>query len=137
MQVEIVTPQGEKFSGEAASIRASTVAGEVGILPGHRDMMTALGTGPCAVLSSTNSDPTVFLLDEGYLQVSQQGAQVIIVTELAETPADIDVDAARKALDAGRKALDESKEAVGSEAWKVKRHVVALAEARLAVAGAS
>ncbi|MCO4761416.1 MAG: ATP synthase F1 subunit epsilon [Myxococcales bacterium] len=137
MQVEIVTPAGEKYSGEAVAIRAATASGEVGILPGHRDMMTALGTGGCHVQTEAHGEPTTFLVDQGYLQVSQRGAKVIIVTERAQTPDEIDVEAARADLAAAKGELDGSKEAVGSEAWKVKRHAVALAEARLSVAGAS
>lgn len=135
MQVQIVTPLGEKFSGAASSIKAVTVAGEVGVLPGHRDMLTALGTGACVVSDSEGGEPKVLLLDEGYLQVSERGERVIIVTELAEFPSEIDKGAAETALGEAKKALDGSKEAVGSEAWKLLRHDVALAEARLSVAG--
>lgn len=134
MQVEIVTPMGEKYSGEAVAIVAETVAGEVGILPGHRDMLTALGSGACSVLTETHGVPTIFLVDEGYLQVSQRGAKVIIATECAQTPDEIDTDAAAQELEAAKQALVQSKDAVGSAAWNVKRHAVALAEARLSVA---
>jgi len=135
MQVEIVTPMGEKYSGDAVAIRAATVAGEVGILPGHRDMLTALGVGPCLVQTEANGEPVTFLLDEGYLQVSQRGAKVIIVTERAEAPTEIDVEGARSDLVAAKSALEASKDAVGTAAWKVTRHKVALAEARLSVSG--
>ena len=137
MQVEIVTPMGEKYSGEAVAIRAATVAGEVGILPGHRDMLTALGVGPCLVQTEAHGEPVSFLLDEGYLQVSQRGAKVIIVTERAEAPTEIDVDGARTDLVAAKAALDGSRDAVGSAAWNVQRHEVALAEARLSMTGAN
>ena len=133
MQVEIVTPLGEKYSGEAVAIVAETAAGEVGILPGHRDMLTALGTGACVVQTETHGEPVTFLVDEGYLQVSQRGAKVIIATERAELPADIDTAAAASDLEEAKRALLQSKDAVGSAAWKVKRHAVAFAEARLNV----
>ncbi len=137
MHVEIVTPLGEKYSGEAVAIRAATVAGEVGILPGHRDMLTALGTGACLVQSEAHGEPVTFLLDEGYLQVSQRGEHVIIVTEAAERPDEIDVAMARADLSAAKAEFDAATAAVGSAAWLVKRHAVALAEARLSIAGAS
>ena len=137
MQVEIVTPLGEKYSGEAVAIRAETVAGEVGILPGHRDMLTALGTGACLVQTEAHGDPVRFLLDEGYLQVSQRGANVIIVTERAQLPEEIDVDSARADLSKAKSEFDATTAAVGSAAWLVKRHAVALAEARLSIAGAN
>ncbi|HAN32774.1 MAG TPA: ATP synthase F1 subunit epsilon [Myxococcales bacterium] len=135
MQVQIVTPLGEKFSGTASSVKAVTVAGEVGVLPGHRDMLTALGTGSCVVSSTEGDEPQLLLLDEGYLQVSESGDKIIIVTELAEFPNEIDRDGATAELNQGLKALDASKEAVGSESWKILRHNVALAQARLDIAG--
>jgi F-type H+-transporting ATPase subunit epsilon len=131
MQVEIVTPLGEKFSGEAVVVRARGAIGEFGVLPGHRDMLTALGTGVCQVTPAVHAEPIRFVLDEGYLQVTEVGKKVIIVTELAERRDEVDPNAARADYDAARAELEAAREAVGSHAWKVKRHAVELARARL------
>jgi F-type H+-transporting ATPase subunit epsilon len=136
MQVEIVTPLGERYKGEAVSLRARGAVGELGVLPGHRDMLTALGTGICRVLASAHGEPERWLLDGGYLQVSQRGGRVIIVTELAERAADVDVEAARAAHEAARRELEAAREPTGSHAWRAKRHAVELARARLELSGA-
>lgn len=136
MQVEIVTPLGEKFSGDAVAVRARGLIGEFGVLPGHRDMLTALGTGVCQVQETAHGEPQRMLLDAGYLQVSKNGDKVIIVTELAERPDEVDQNAARSAYDAAKAELDGLREAVGSAAWKVKQHAVDLARARLELCGA-
>ncbi len=136
MQVEIVTPVGEKFSGEAVAVRARGMVGEFGVLPGHRDMLTALGTGVCQVQETAHGEPVRFLLDEGYLQVSKDGRKVIIVTELAERPQDVDANAARTAHDAAKADLEANSDAVGTAAWKVKQHALDLARARLELCGA-
>ena len=136
MEVEIVTPVGEKFSGEAVAVRARSMVGEFGVLPGHRDMLTALGTGVCHVLQTTHGEAQRFLRDEGYLQVSRDGKKVIIVTELAERAEDVDQAAAQKAHDTAKAELDALREAVGSQAWKVKEHALNLARARLELCGA-
>lgn len=137
MQVEIVTPVGERFRGEAVALRARTQTGEVGVLPGHRDMLTALGVGVCQVQQTPHGDPLRLLLVDGYLQVSHGGAKIIIVTELAERREDIDPAAAQKALDAASAELAAAREDIGSQTWQVKRHAVELARARLELAGAA
>ena len=43
--LKIVTPDGLFFDGDAFSLTVRTVAGDVGILAGHLDLVTALGTG--------------------------------------------------------------------------------------------
>ena len=136
MQVEIVTPLGEKFSGTAVAIRARGDTGEFGVLPGHRDMLTALGVGVCQILTSAHGEPERLVLVDGYLQVSMAGERVIIVTEQAERPADVDRATAQRDYDSARTELDAAREAVGSNAWKVKRFNVDLARARLELCGA-
>jgi F-type H+-transporting ATPase subunit epsilon len=136
MQVEIVTPLGEKFSGDAVVVRACGAVGEFGVLPGHREMLTALGTGICAVTLTPHAEPIRFVLDEGYLHVTAAGKKVTIVTEIAERREEINVGAARAAYDSAIAELDVAREPTGSNAWKVKRHAVALARARLDLCGA-
>ena len=43
--LKIVTPDGLCFDGNAYSLTVRTVAGDVGILAGHLDLVTALGMG--------------------------------------------------------------------------------------------
>ncbi len=135
MQVVIVTPGGEKFAGEAASVRAPGRAGELGLLPGHRDMIAALRVGICEITPPNHGEPVAILVDEGYVQVSG-GERVIVVTEKAELKNDVDVEAARADFEQARGDLRGATDATHSETWQVRKHALDLAETRLRVAGA-
>lgn len=135
MHVEIVTPTGEQYNGEAVKIEVPGLLGEMGILPGHRDLLAALGTGICRIFEAEHADPKLILLDEGYVQVNEAN-RIIIVTELAETPGQIKVDRVRDQLGRAASELAGTRDDVGTRTWQTRRHAVALAEARLRLAGA-
>lgn len=131
MQVTIVTPVGVKFAGDAASITAPSVMGDVGILPGHRPLMAALRTG-MATVSIPGQEPLNLVVDGGYVHVVS-GEHVSIVTELCENWHEIDAGKAKSDHETATQALQASREDVASLGWKVKRHDVDLAETRLRV----
>lgn len=54
--LQIVTPDGEAFDGQAQRLLCRTIAGDVCILPKHCDYLTALGMGEARV---TLEDGTV------------------------------------------------------------------------------
>ena len=47
--LKIVTPDGLSFDGDACSLTVRTVSGDVGILAGHLDLVSALGMGRATV----------------------------------------------------------------------------------------
>lgn len=47
--LDIVTPDGQLFHGEAQSVVVATVGGEVGIMAGHTDYLSALGMGEARI----------------------------------------------------------------------------------------
>ncbi len=47
--LQIVTPDGEAFDGQAQKLFCRTIAGDVAILPHHCDYLTALGMGEARV----------------------------------------------------------------------------------------
>ena len=48
--LKIVTPDGEKFSGQAEELIVRTTTGDMGILAGHINMVAPLGMGEAMVL---------------------------------------------------------------------------------------
>ena len=50
MQVEIVSAEKAIFSGEATHIVATGLLGELGIYPGHTQLLTALKPGPVRIV---------------------------------------------------------------------------------------
>jgi F-type H+-transporting ATPase subunit epsilon len=132
MKVEIVTPVGVKFSGEAAGVRAPGALGELGILPGHRTMMAALRTGVC-IVAVPEKDPLHLVIDAGYVHVTD-GKNVTITTELCEGWQDIDAAVARVDQEKATAALSAIKDDISTLLWQARRHDLDLAETRLRVA---
>lgn len=133
MQVDIVTPTGEQYVGEAEELIAPGSVGEFGVLARHRDLCVALGTGVCRI-KREGGEIEHILLDEGFLQVTH-GERVIIVTEHAERKADVDADKARSAHEAAKTDFEAARESIGKSSWQVKKHSLSLAEARLKLLG--
>lgn len=132
MQVTIVTPQGVKFAGEAQTIVAPSVSGDVGVLPGHQPLMAALRTGE-AIVTVPGQEPLHLVVDGGYVHVVG-GDHVSIVTELCEGWHEIDAAAAKADLDAATAALASTRDDIDSQIWQVRKHDVDLATTRVRVA---
>ena len=85
MKVELITPTGSFFDGEASKLTVQAIDGEIGILENHADMLTALGTGLMSLQKSDGSTFQMELSGGGFLQVSKNEISI-----LAESAASID-----------------------------------------------
>ncbi len=107
-QCDIVSAQDEIWSGQAARVFATGVAGELGIYPRHTPLITQLKPGPVRVVDE-HGEEQFFFVGGGIIEV-----QPHIVTVLADTAmrgADLDATAAQKARDeAEREIADRSGE---------------------------
>src|SRR5437773_10105992 len=91
LKLEIVTPEKKVVETEADSVTVPTASGEAGILPNHAPLISALRPG---VLSYTNRATTEKIaIASGFLEVSND--KVAVLTDNAETAAEINADAAR------------------------------------------
>lgn len=79
-QVEVVSPEGVVWSGEADELIARTTEGELGILTGHEPLLAALATG--AVVVKRDGGEATIGVHGGLLQVWKN--QVTILTDVAE-----------------------------------------------------
>jgi F-type H+-transporting ATPase subunit epsilon len=124
LDVELVSVDKKVWTGEATFVRARTVDGEIGILPGHWDHLSVLVPGGVVDIRTDAGaeGKTLAAVHGGFLLVHDN--VVRILAETAELGADIDVARARQALDRARGSEDED----GAAA-------VSRAEARLAAAG--
>jgi F-type H+-transporting ATPase subunit epsilon len=97
LDVHVVTPEREIWSGEAATVVARGTAGEVGILAGHAPLMLRLAIGPLRILREGAEDLAA-IVDGGFLHVTSAGGatRVDVLASNAELSAEIDVDAARR-----------------------------------------
>jgi F-type H+-transporting ATPase subunit epsilon len=129
MQLQIVTPEGEKLSTDVTEVTAPGVLGELGILPGHVPVLTVLDIGQFTYVAGGSTKKMA--LGGGYLEVDND--TLVVITESAEHSDEIDAERARAALAAAEKSiaeLDENDSAVERALRKKRR-----AEVRLAVAG--
>lgn len=91
--VQIVTPEGERFHGEAEMVRLRTMDGDLGIKARHVDLVTALGMGECIVQIS-DSDRRSAACIGGVLAMMKGSLRIAATTfEWAE---DIDVERCRR-----------------------------------------
>ena len=81
LQVNIVSLQGEIYSGKALHIAAPALLGEVGIHPRHAPMLTPLKKGEVRILTPDNTLELIYV-SGGLLEV-----QPTLVTILADTAA--------------------------------------------------
>ncbi len=79
-QVDIVSPDGPAWSGEAEFVVARTPEGEIGILADHEPVMAALVQGTVSVDGADGSRTNVDV-EGGFLQVLDN--QVTLITDRA------------------------------------------------------
>lgn len=129
MHLRVVTPEGAKLETDVSAITAPGTVGDMGILPGHQPLLTSLGIG---ALSYTADGQTGWLaVNGGFLEVADD--DLIVITETAEAPSEIDVERAKLALAAAKEALagiDVTREEAVATAEATQKR----AENRLAVA---
>jgi F-type H+-transporting ATPase subunit epsilon len=70
LDVHLVTPEREVWTGEAEFVTARAVDGDLGVLPGHAPMLVALAVGP--VFIDAGGSRTAVVVDGGFLHVAGQ-----------------------------------------------------------------
>lgn len=106
LHLDIVSAEAEIFSGLVEQLEVTGVEGELGIMPGHSQLLTALPPGEVSV-SKDGGEKEVFYISGGFLEV-----QPFVTTVLADTVVRAtDIDEA-SAIEAQRRAesLIESKQ---------------------------
>lgn len=115
VDVHVVTPQREVWSGDAEMVIARGVAGEVGILAGHAPLLIQLAVGPLRIQQEAAGEEVRAVVDGGFLHVStgSEGTRVDVMAVDAELREEIDLEAATRTQQelAGRDD-DESKQAL-------------------------
>jgi F-type H+-transporting ATPase subunit epsilon len=70
LEVHLVTPEREVWTGEADFLSARAVDGDLGVLPGHAPLLAALDVGP--VFIDAGGSRTAAVVDGGFLHVAHQ-----------------------------------------------------------------
>lgn len=102
--LQIVTPDGCCFDGQAKSLTIPTIEGQVGILAGHINYVTALGMGPAKVI--TEDGERIAACIGGMVAVTDGEVKVVATT--FEWADEIDVERAKASLARGEKMLADT-----------------------------
>jgi F-type H+-transporting ATPase subunit epsilon len=126
--LEIVTPDGSAFDGEAESLLVRTDSGDVEILAGHADYIAALSVGRARI--RTADGDRLAAISGGFLSVDKKSVKLVATTfEFAD---EIDVKRAAAAKENAEAAITRAKNDRELDLAKAK---LARALTRLNVAG--
>jgi F-type H+-transporting ATPase subunit epsilon len=104
IQVEIVSAEGEMFSGPALAVFVPGSQGELGIYPRHTALLSLLKIGEARV-QTPDGQEHFFFIGGGAVEV--QPYKVTILADTAMRAKDIDEAAALAARQRAQEALDE------------------------------
>jgi len=97
MNFQLVAVEREVWSGKASFVFARTTVGEIGILPGHEQLLAQLEEAGIVRIDGVDGPSTTVAVHGGFLHVTPE--TVTILAESAEIGEEVDVSRARSALD--------------------------------------
>lgn len=101
---DIVSAEGEIFSGLVEMVIAHGALGDLGIALGHAPLITSLHPGPIRLIKQ-GGEAEVFYISGGFLEV--QPNMVKVLADTVQRAADLDEASAQEAVKAAEKALNE------------------------------
>jgi F-type H+-transporting ATPase subunit epsilon len=116
-EVEVLTPEGEVFSGEVEQVSTRTAGGEIGILANHAPLLAALRPAELR-LHVGGSETRRWAQAHGWLQVYGNRARLLI--EEAIAPEDLDQGSLKEQLAEAEQRFSESEEDSGARARAAK-----------------
>jgi F-type H+-transporting ATPase subunit epsilon len=128
--LEIVTPYRKLLSKEVEMVSAPAVQGEIGVLPGHTELLTLLGPG--LLTYKSGADTGFIAMGRGYAEVAH-GGKITVLVEEAEFSDEINVEDAKRDFKDAEEAMLELDP--GDPAYKEAEYARAIAEAKLKAKG--
>ena len=128
MMLEVVTPYQVFYEGQIEKIVLPALDGSLGILPGHSPLVVAITPGIARF--EADGESRSFSLSEGFAEIAHH--VVVIVSNAAEWPEQIDEDRAQSALDRANAKLNNP--ANTDEQRIYARHAIRRAKTRLKLA---
>jgi F-type H+-transporting ATPase subunit epsilon len=131
LEVHVVTPEREVWTGSAEMLVARGIEGELGIMGGHEPMLVQLAIGPLRI-HREGGELLAAVVDGGFLHVgTHEGVtRADVLASQAELDTEIDVEATRQRL----AELEAHGELEETELETVEREMQK-ARARLKLAG--
>lgn len=129
LQAEVLTPEGEVFSGELRQVSTRTTEGEIGVLARHVPMVARLVPAELR-LHKSDSDVERYAQGEGWLEVFASHVRVLVAEAIP--PERLDVGELRSKLEDAERRAAEAEE--GSAAEEQAERERARAEAFMKIA---
>lgn len=120
IKLAIVTPEKDALNMECDEVVAPGINGEIGLLPGHVPLITALKPGVLTVVHG--SKRSFHAVSSGYAEV--EGDKVTVLTAACEAADEVDVERARRSLsdaEAKLEKLGPNDEGYDDAHWKLAR----------------
>ena len=115
LYVDIVSPDGSVFRGEAQGVKAPGVQGSFEVLFNHAPMIAAFDIGPLVIVEPSGQE-ILFATSGGFLEVLNN--TVTVLAETAEPASAIDVERAKAAEE---RALERLRKLEGVERERAQR----------------
>jgi F-type H+-transporting ATPase subunit epsilon len=103
--VEVLSPEGEVWSGEVEMVSTRTSSGSIGLLANHTPVLAMLDPTELRLYESEN-EVIRFAQGEGYLQVG--GNRALLLVEEAHTPDELDTADLRDRLQRAERELESA-----------------------------
>jgi|SRR5919109_7051 F-type H+-transporting ATPase subunit epsilon len=107
IELEIVSPERRAYADEVDMVVVPGIDGQLGILPGHTRLITALGVGELKIRKAGTE--TLMFISGGFVEVRPD--KVIVMADLAEHSDEIDE---AKAVEARKRAEAELEQTRGA-----------------------
>jgi F-type H+-transporting ATPase subunit epsilon len=85
LRLEVITPTRAFLSTECNSVTLPGIEGDLGILPGHTPIMTALRPG---IVAYNDGSDKYFMVAEGFIEVVDD--QVNVICDVARSASEVD-----------------------------------------------
>jgi len=127
IRLELVTPdKGDVLSKDINMLIVRSIAGELGILPRHANLLTELL--PHAMKIKADGGETLVAIGGGFMEVTPE--QITILADSAELPESIDVERAKAAMKRAEERIAQYKQSVKDSLIDITRANAALARAK-------
>jgi F-type H+-transporting ATPase subunit epsilon len=106
-RAEVLTPEGEVFNDEVEMVSTRTASGSIGVLAHHQPILARLDPTELR-LYKTESEVVTFAQGEGYMQVAENRA--LLLVEEAHQPNELDQGQLRDRLREAERELESAEE---------------------------
>jgi F-type H+-transporting ATPase subunit epsilon len=111
LHLDIVTPEKKVFSDIVDNVYLPGAEGEIGVLPLHAGLVTALKPGELRYLH--NGQVITLAIGSGFAEITQ--TKVVVLTDMALGEAEIDERSAEEAIQRAQEALQNVEHSMDAE----------------------